>query len=378
MKRILLIGLLGILSSCTYQSFSPDDWSVDPELEVNLLSVEMRWDNPSVTIEVRTNYKEFDAQSSASWCRVTPDIDRKCVQLSVDKNLGKDARSCVVSVSIHRGNNKAVKEVSVIQRGGESEVINGIDVHWDSSISKETRSVVSGIIANMVVVRGGTFFMGAQCKDPNANNYVSKDYSVATLYTEPVHKVTLSDYYICKFELTQNEWTALIEDNPSSFVGGRLPVDGVRFQQAEMLTSRLSELTGLSFSLPTEAQWEYAARGGAYSLGYCFPGSSNLGDVGFADISLPVSSALYTTYIGGQYLANELGLYDMAGNVAELCYDFFGDYSDADVVNPSGPVSGVLHVCRGGSFNSSLYDCLVFSRTAVVSKIIGVRLVINK
>jgi len=376
MKKYFSLATALLFLSCSYESFDPDSWSVTPQLELGVLSVETKWDETSLEIDVQTNYNEFEVGCSEDWCRAVADQEGRKVFVSMDKNMEKQSRTCIVTVSIHRGSSSLAKEVSITQRGAESEVINGIEVHWDSSLNKEAKTVISGIIANMVYVQGGTFYMGAQSKDPAARNYVPNEYSTATLYAEPVHKVTLSDFYICKYEMTQMEWKSLIEANPSTFIGGNLPVDGVKYKDAVELMSRLSDVTGLQFSLPTEAQWEYAARGGRNSLGYYYPGSSSLKDVGFANITLPVESVSYRTYEGGQYQSNELGIYDMAGNVAELCLDFFGDYSEESVTDPLGPSDGALHVHRGGCFCSSPLECLVFSRL-MISKFIGLRLVIN-
>ena len=365
-----------ILGACTYSEFDPKTWSVAPELDINVQNVELKWNESEYTIHVTTNYKEFRVSTSCSWCTASADIDARIIKLNLAHNQTKEARKATVKISIERGDSYSSKEVYITQRGGESEVINNIDVYWKDGIKPETRQIVSAIIGNMVFIKGGDFYAGAQDTDPNGINYLEYESSYLFYDCIPVHKVTLSDYYICKYELTQKEWMSFMEENPSTFIGENLPVNEIEYKDAITLTDRLSEITNLVFDLPTEAQWEYAARGGNASLGYLFPGSSRLEDVAFVDYRLSDTDTKYSTYIGGQYLPNELGLYDMAGNVAELCKDYFGAYSDKWETDPQGPSDGVLRVKRGGAFNSYEHECTVYYRMTLFGDY-GIRLVIN-
>ena len=161
----------------------------------------------------------------------------------------------------------------------------------------------------------------------------------------PTHQVTLSSYYICTTEVTQELWTAVMGSNPSYFVGTNLPVERVTWNDCQYFLDKLNAISGRQFRLPTEAEWEYAARGGDKSLGYKYAGSNDVASVAWyksnsCDRTCPVASKE----------PNELGLYDMSGNVWEWCQDFFGSYSNEPEENPQGPITGYNKVLRGGSW----------------------------
>ena len=202
-----------------------------------------------------------------------------------------------------------------------------------------TIPVKDGISIDMVRVEAGTFTMGATPEMVNSYGY-----------EKPAHQVTLTnDYYIGKYEVTQALWQAVMNSNPSNFKGDNLPVEQVSWDDCQEFISKLNSITGKTFRLPTEAEWEYAARGGKKSKGYQYSGSSNLSDVAwYADNS---GSKTHTV---GSKQANELGIYDMSGNVYEWCQDWFGSYSSSSQVNPTGANSGSYRVFRGGScFNTA-------------------------
>jgi len=174
---------------------------------------------------------------------------------------------------------------------------------------------------------------------------------------KPAHPVRVSAFYISKFLITQGQWQAIIDDNPSHFKGENHPVESVSWNQAQDFIRQLNKITDRQFRLPTEAEWEYAARGGKYSLGYTYSGSDKLKQVGWYD-----DNSGNKTHEVGMMLANELGLYDMSGNVWEWCADWYDEQyykecKDKGVVeNPSGSDAGVYRVLRGGSsFNHSVY-----------------------
>ena len=210
---------------------------------------------------------------------------------------------------------------------------NGLEPRWSSSVTAKQKKVLEKLIANMVKVEGGTFMMG----DDNGEDD-----------EKPAHQVTLSDYYICKYEVTQAEWEAVMGRNPSYFIGDNRPVEHVSWDDCQDFVRKLNSLTGLNFSLPTEAQWEYAARGGKNSRGYQYSGSNDIGSV-----------AWYTDNSGGKThpvgikQANELGLYDMSGNVWEWCSDRY---------DPTGPESDTRRMYRGGGYFNVLGFCRVLSR----------------
>ena len=185
----------------------------------------------------------------------------------------------------------------------------------------------------MVYVSGGSFDMGGTSEQEE----------------KPVHRVTLSSYSIGKYEVTQELWEAIMGSNPSRFKGSRRPVGNVSWNDCHEFIRKLNDLTGASFRLPTEADWEFAARGGNSSRGYKYSGSDTIGDVAwYGD-----NSGHEPHTVGGKS-ANELGLYDMSGNVWEWCSDWYGEYSSSSQTNPKGPGSGSFRVYRGGD-NSYFY-----------------------
>ncbi|MBR1517018.1 MAG: formylglycine-generating enzyme family protein, partial [Bacteroidales bacterium] len=180
----------------------------------------------------------------------------------------------------------------------------------------------------MMPVSGGTFTMGLTHERSNAHD---PERSL------PAHEVTLSDFYIGRFEVTQQLWNAVMDHNPSIFRGNdSLPVDKVSWSQIQIFIARLSQLTGYRFHLPTEAQWEYAARGGHRGSGHLYPGTS---DNLFA-YAWYCGNSGNVTHPVGRLLPNELGLYDMGGNVAEWCSDWAGNYTADHQADPRGPRQG--------------------------------------
>ena len=200
---------------------------------------------------------------------------------------------------------------------------------------------------NMVFVEGGTFQMGA----------TSEQGSDAYSDEMPVHSVTLDSYYIAETEVTQAQWYAVMGTNPSSFTGDDRPVERVSWNEAQVFCRRLSQLTGKTYTLPTEAQWEYAARGGKKSKGYKYSGSNTIGDVAWC-----ANNSSSQTHAVKQKQPNELGLYDMSGNVWEWCSDWYGSYRSSSQTNPTGPSSGSRRVLRGGSWFGNVGFCRVSLR----------------
>ena len=229
---------------------------------------------------------------------------------------------------------------------------------------------VKGVSFNMIKVEGGTFQMGAQNNNPNGENYVREAWGNET----PVHNVTLSDYYIGETEVTQELWGAVMGSNPSNFNGLNNPVEYVSWNDCQEFIKKLNQLTGKNFRLPTEAEWEYAARGGNKGRGYKYSGSNTIDDVAWYDVNaynVGSSSSSYGTHPVGVKLPNELGLYDMSGNVWEWCSDWYSDwygknyYSSSPQTNPSGPTAGTYRVLRGGGWNGYADNCRVSHRTGV-------------
>ena len=227
--------------------------------------------------------------------------------------------------------------------------------------------VKNGINIEMVKVEAGTFMMGAtpEMKDPFDEE-------------KPVHQVTLThDYYVGKYEVTQVLWQAVMGNNPSWFKGDNLPVEKVSWNDCQEFISKLNSLTGRNFRLPTEAEWEYAARGGKKSRGYQHSGSSTISDVAWYG-----GNSGSKTHPVGTKQANELGIYDMTGNVIEWCQDWYGAYSGFSQRNPAGAVSGSDRVSRGGCWRYNARGCRssvrIYDAPGYCNGFLGLRLVLSE
>jgi len=209
---------------------------------------------------------------------------------------------------------------------------------------------VKGVTFTMVKVEAGTFTMGA----------TSEQGSDADSYEKPAHHVTLTkDYYIGQTEVTQALWQAVMGSNPSNFKGDNLPVEQVSWEDCQTFITKLNSLTDSKFRLPTEAEWEYAARGGNKSRGYKYSGSNSINDVAWYTSTTNDSG----TKPVATKAPNELGIYDMSGNVWEWCYDYwYGSYSSGAQTDPTGATSGSGRVYRGGSWGRNARRCRVSDR----------------
>ena len=269
-------------------------------------------------------------------------------------------------------------------------------------IAQESISItVNGVSFKMVKVQGGSFTMGGT-SEQGSDVYDDE---------KPTHRVTLSNYYIGETEVTQQLWKAVMGNNPSrfgpketnvakcsydSFVADakqlnakkpgtvriptrqewdaamvttsgsmKRPVEQISWDDCQEFIRRLNQLTGRNFRMPTEAEWEFAARGGVKSRGYKYSGSNNIGTVAWYyenAYDKGESSPDYGTHNVKTKQPNELGLYDMSGNVYEWCSDWFGDYSSAAQTNPKGASSGSARVLRGGGWIFSAGNCRVSRR----------------
>ena len=189
---------------------------------------------------------------------------------------------------------------------------------------------IGNVTFKMIAVKGGTFQIG------------SED---GPYWEKPVHQVTLSDYYIGETEVTQMLWVAVMLSNPSEHTFYYNPVENVSWDDCQTFIAKLNQLTGKNFRLPTEAEWEYAAKGGQKSKGYIYSGSNNIDEVAwYGDNSGGESHMVKTKK------ANELGIYDMSGNVWEWCADWEADYPSEPQTNPTGPSTGYDRVYRGGGW----------------------------
>lgn len=192
---------------------------------------------------------------------------------------------------------------------------------------------------NMIFVKGGTFTMGATAEQE----------SDAADWEHPAHKVTISKgYYVGETEVTQGLWKAVMGENPSFFRNGdNYPVEQVSWDDVQVFIQELNRLTGKKYRLPTEAEWEYAARGGGKSQGFKYSEG-----FGIEQVAWYKSNSGMETHPVGLKLPNELGLYDMSGNVWEYCQDLQGSYSGSAQTDPIGASTGQARVCRGGGFGN--------------------------
>ena len=207
--------------------------------------------------------------------------------------------------------------------------------------------VKKGISIEMVKIEAGSFDMGAtpEMEKPHKDEL-------------PVHRVTLTnDYYLGKYEVTQTLWKAVMGKNPSRYKGANLPVGQVSWNDCQKFILKLNQLTGKSFRLPTEAEWEFAARGGNKSKGYQYSGSNSLDDVAWYKNNS--GDAIHAV---GTKQPNELGIYDMSGNVWEWCQDVEGAYGSFPQTNPAGSVNGVFRIQRGGCWNWDSWFCRISDR----------------
>jgi formylglycine-generating enzyme required for sulfatase activity len=260
------------------------------------------------------------------------------VQFMVSTDDGKTWSGPLTKVSGDVGKNIAAGEKQIIWRVlEEREQLVGDQIRF-----KVVANGKKSFEPEMVFVEGGTFQMGSSSGESDE---------------QPVHSVTLSSFNIGKYEVTQAQWKAVMGSNPSSFSGcDNCPVENVSWNDVQEFVRKLNAQTGKNYRLPTEAEWEYAARGGKQSRGYTYSGSNDVGSVAWYS----GNSGGKTHAVGGKQ-ANELGIYDMSGNVWEWCSDRYGYYSSYNETNPTGASSGQSRVLRGGSW----YIFADFCRTAI-------------
>ena len=288
------------------------------ELYVPQGTVEARNSGETVYLSVFSNL-EWDIDNPLDW--VEAEKFGSSLRLEVQPNRNPQARSGVITLS-----HGALSQNIVLSQDGSE---------WYETF-------------DMVKVKGGSFLMGAQKTDSSGSNYDTSAFQIEA----PVHKVTVSDFYISRYEVTQAQWVAAMGSNPSSVQGDNLPVESVSWNDVIKFIGVLNKASGLEYRLPTEAEWEYAARGGANSEGYKYSGSPILGACGWY-----YSNSAAAMREGGGKEPNELGLYDMSGNVREWCSDWFGEYPSKEEKDPQGPSSGSVKVNRGGSWASPAVNC---------------------
>lgn len=204
----------------------------------------------------------------------------------------------------------------------------------DKAVSQTSRDIIiKNLMNNMVYVEGGVVTL-KKCNWTGGRDSFKEE--------------SLSSFSICKYEVTQEEWTAVMGSNPSYKIGEDMPVENVSWDDCQEFIQKLNEISGKNYRLPTEAEWEFAARGGKRSKHYRYAGSNKLDEVAWTH-----NNSGDSLHAVGMKSPNELGLYDMSGNVLEWCQDYYGDYSEMDQVDPQGAKSGENRVCRGGGYGNA-------------------------
>jgi formylglycine-generating enzyme required for sulfatase activity len=297
-------------------------------LNINPDTITFDYKGTAQLINVDTD-GEFSVTSNASWI-IIDQVYANGFQVSAEMNETATMRSGTVVIQIK--NSSMVRTLYVTQ---DKVVDEANDEYTQQTFT------VQGVSFTMIPVKGGTFSMGATAEQSNPTDY-----------EKPVHQVTLSNYYIGETEVTQALWSAVMGENPSNFKGDNRPVEQVSWNDCQTFISKLNALTGKNFRLPTEAEWEYAARGGSKSQGYQYSGSNNLSAVAWH-----ADNSGNQTHDVKSKSPNELGIYDMSGNVWEWCQDWFGSYSSNSVTNPTGAASGSYRVFRGGSWGDDAWFC---------------------
>ena len=312
---------------------------------------------------------------------------------------------CALSISAYSQDSPDVNHDGKVNSANVVSVYNAIINGW--TVPSDNEFTVNGVSFKMIKVEGGTFDMGAT---PEQDNPYDAE--------KPVHKVTLSDYLIGETEVTQALWEAvmgktihqiaqeilsdyLIEETevtqalweavmvktihqiaqeikyPTFGVGQNYPMYYITWYDCQDFITRLNQMTNRNFRLPTEAEWEYAARGGNHSRGTQYSGAYSLENCGWYK-----SNSDSSTHPVATKQANELGIYDMSGNLSEMCQDWYGDYNSMNQTNSSGHKTGTKRVSRGGSWDSDAKYCRYTYRTSCEpdwrSSYLGFRLALSE
>ena len=293
------------------------------------------------TVEQRMVLKKNDSQT----VEIFPDIPTGSIQIAVNPfeakiELKGDAGEYYTADQSKMFDNipAGSYELIITKDGFKTYKENLILRTGDILKHRATLIEGSDVPEDFVFVKGGTFQMGSYNGEDNE---------------KPIHTVTIGDFYIGKYEVTQRQWMEIMGNNPSYFKGDRLPVEQVSWYDILVFIRKLNAKTGANYRLPTEAEWEYAARGGNQSSGYKYVGSNNVDEVAWYS-----NNSDRKTHSVGRKKPNELGLYDMSGNVWEWCQDYFDKnyYSISILNNPEGPSTGEDRVIRGGRWgNNDIY-----------------------
>jgi formylglycine-generating enzyme required for sulfatase activity len=332
-----IVDVINVLQidSLTFGELLPPPANVTATLTNN--AIQVSWES----VVGATNYEVHRSGDNYAYALLTDDI--------IDTLFTDNS-------PLNGSNYYKVKARNATFAGMLSEASQAVSYNGESNYGGnggETFTVtVNGVSFDMIGVEGGTFTMGATAEQESDYDYDER----------PAHSVSLNNYSIGKYEVTQGLWKAIMggypgeAPSPSSGLGDNYPVYNVSWSDATAFIGKLSELTGKNYRLPTEAEWEYAARGGKHSQGYEYSGSYDVSSAAWYDGN---SGSCHPV---GAKSPNELGIYDMSGNVWEWCYDWYDFYDNSDQSNPQGPTGGAFRVIRGGSWDFSSIHCRVSFR----------------
>ena len=335
--NMVMLAMLTIgLCSCPKDGNERDE---APRLEVSPENISLD-SNGEGTLSISTNGM-WSISTASDWLTFSTmsGVGSSSVTVRAANNSTSD-RTAIVTIKC-----ESISRQVVVTQTGTPETPSEPQNPTDSSIQAIN---VAGVSFNMVRVDGGTFWMGATAEQVDD----------ADSWEKPVHQVTLSTYYIGETEVTQELWNIVMGSNPSHFSGNKRPVEAVSWNDCQDFIAKLNQMTDQKFRLPTEAEWEFAARGGTKSKGCKYAGSNTIDDVAWY-----YDNSNSTTHDVGTKQANELEIYDMSGNVGEWCQDWYGGYSSSAQTSPSGPSTGSDRVIRGGSWGNLAEYSRVSSRS---------------
>lgn len=305
--------------------------------------------------EVRTLYEEQFEKNEATIKTNTKLLEAKTKR----KNIIEKLKAGIPIVQI-----KFADEINDIETKENTFITEGINFKDVDSIIKCVK--IKDTLFRMTLVKGDTFVMGASLQEGGEN----KD-------EQTLHNVTLGSFYICETQITQKLWNTIMGNNPSKIKDDNYPVTNVSWHDCQTFIKKLNDITGLEFRLPTEAEWEFAAKGGQKGKrnGYKYSGSNTI-----TNIMWYSKNSGNRPHEVSSKQSNELGLFDMSGNVWEWCSDWYASYDTSLSFNPKGPIDGIEKVCRGGSFMSEAKECRVSIREKdipnEISEDVGFRLVL--
>lgn len=328
---------LGNSSKSVSISVSQGAASISDGISASVSSLSFVADGESKNIIITSNFS-WETTNMPSWITITPSSGSSgstSITVTTSRSTSTSTRSGTLSFG-----KSSVATVSI-----------PVSQYASSFAGSDETFKVNGVSFKMVYIEGGTFTMGA----------TSEQHSEAEDIEFPTHSVTLSSYYMGETEVTRELWYAVMGSYPpySSYSGSKIPIESVSWYDCQEFLTRLNSLTGETFRLPTEAQWEFSARGGNKSKGYKYAGSNTIGDVAwYEDNWYTGSGNFYGPHEVKTKRANELGLYDMSGNVGEWCQDLYGEYSKNSQTDPFS-LKGYRGIWRGGWYGTSALACRV-------------------